>query len=72
MMNDTKMYFSFSHKLSDTLSPGGGGGGVGGTQVQRGVTYFVEEGVFFFKTSPCPRFCKKKGTFCTPGAKYGG
>ena len=48
------------------------GGGGGGTQVQRGgrtfVKYFAEEGVFF-KTSACPRFCKRRVLFCT---KYGG
>ena len=48
-------------------TPGGGGGG--GTQVQRGggrtlVTYFAEEGIFF-KTSACPRFCKRRVLFCT-------
>ena len=35
------------------------------------VTCFAEEGVFF-KTSACPRFCKKMGTFLYPGTKYGG
>ena len=39
-------------------------------QVQRAggglhpVTYFAEEGVFF-KTSACPRFCKRRVLFCT-------
>ena len=28
------------------------------------VTYFAEEGVFF-KTSVCPRFCKRRVLFCT-------
>ena len=28
------------------------------------VTYFAEEGVFF-KTSACPRFCKRRVLFCT-------
>ena len=27
---------------------------------------------YFLKTSACPRFCKKKGTFLYPGTKYGG
>ena len=50
---------------------GGGGGGHSGTEGDRSrVTYFAEEGVFF-KTSACPRFSKKKGTFLYPGTKYG-
>ena len=47
-------------------------GGGGGTQVQRGggggcirVTYFAEDGVFF-KTSACPRFCKRRVLFFVP------
>ena len=55
-LNGTIMQF-----LTDQLPrPGGGGGGGGGTRV----TYFAEEGVFF-KTSACPRFCKRRVLFCT-------
>ena len=44
---------------------GGGGGGHSGTEGGRTlVTYFAEEGVFF-KTSACPRFCKRRVLFCT-------
>ena len=49
----------------------------GGTQVQRGeggrtrVTYFAEDGVFF-KTSACPRFCKRRVPFCTQVRSMGG
>ena len=51
---------------------GGGGGGHSGTEGGRTlVTYFAEEGVFF-KTSACPRFCKRRGTFLYQGTKYGG
>ena len=35
-------------------------GGGGRTRV----TYFAKEGVFF-KTSTCPRFCKRRVLFCT-------
>ena len=42
-----------------------GGGGHSGTEGGRTfVTYFAEEGVFF-KTSACPRFCKRRVLFCT-------
>ena len=50
--------------------PGGGGGGGGGGvhSAREGglsrVTYFAEEGVLF-KTSTCPRFCKRRVLFCT-------
>ena len=49
-----------------SLVPGGGGGGHSGTEGGRTfVTYFAEEGVFFFETSACPRFCKRRVLFCT-------
>ena len=35
------------------------------------VTYFAEEGVFF-KTSACPRFCKRRVLFCTLVRSIGG
>ena len=35
------------------------------------VTYFAEEGVFF-KTSACPRFCKRRVLFCTKVRSMGG
>ena len=34
------------------------------------VTYFAEEGVFF-KTSACPRFCKRRVLFCTQVQRMG-
>ena len=39
----------------------------GGTHV----TYFAEEGVFF-KTSACPRFCKRRVLFCIQVRSMGG
>ena len=51
---------------------GGGGGGHPGIEGGRThVTYFVEEGVFF-KTSACPRFCKRRLLFCTNARGMGG
>ena len=48
--------------------PGGGGGGGGGHSSSEvghtRVMYFAEERVFF-KTSACPRFCKRRVLFCT-------
>ena len=47
----------------------------GGTQVQRGVAPALRisrKKGSFFKTSACPRFCKRRVLFCTPGTKYGG
>ena len=47
----------------------------GGTQVQRGVAPALRisrKKGSFFKTSACPRFLLKKGTFLYPGTKYGG
>ena len=44
--------------------PGGGGG----TQVQRGAAPSLRisrKKGFFFKTSACPRFCKRRVLFCT-------
>ena len=51
------------------LSPGeeGGGGGGGGTQVQRGAAHALRisrKKGSFFKTSACPRFCKRRVLFC--------
>ena len=43
----------------------GGGGG------RSRVTYFAEDGVFF-KTSACPRFCKRRVLFCTQVQSMGG
>ena len=44
---------------------GGGGGGHSGTEGGHNcVTYFTDEEVFF-KTSACPRFCKRTILFCT-------
>ena len=55
------------HKTDPGVEGGGGGGG--DSQVQRGgstrLAYFAEEGVFF-KTSACPRFCKRRGPFFVP------
>ena len=49
-----------------------GGGGHSGTQGGRTrVTYFAEEGVSF-KTSACPRFCKRRVLFCTQVRSMGG
>ena len=42
--------------------PGGGGGHSGTEGGRTRVTYFAEEGVFF-KTSACPRFCKRRARF---------
>ena len=47
---------------------GGGGGGGGGTQVQRGAAPSLRisrKKGSFFKTSACPRFCKRRVLFCT-------
>ena len=44
--------------------PAGGGGHSGTEGGRTRVTYFAEEGVFF-KTSACPRFCKRRVLFCT-------
>ena len=44
--------------------PGGGGGHSGTEGGRTFVTYFAKEGVFF-KTSACPRFCKRRVLFCT-------
>ena len=58
------------------MREGGGGGGGGALRYldteggRTRVTYFVEEGVFF-KTSACPRFCKRKITFCTQAQSMG-
>ena len=50
---------------SSVFSRGGGGGG---TQVQRGAAPALrisrKKGPFF-KTSACPRFCKRRVLFCT-------
>ena len=46
---------------------GGGGGGWGRTRF----TYSAEEGVFF-KTSACPRFCRRRVLFCTLVRSMGG
>ena len=35
------------------------------------VTYFAEEG-YFFKTSACPRFCKRRLLLCTQERNMGG
>ena len=46
------------------LTPGGGGG----TQVQRGAAPSLRisrKKGSFFKTSACPRFCKRRVLFCT-------
>ena len=53
--------------MRDLKKRGGGGGGGGHSGTEGGctcVTYFAEEGVFF-KTSACPRFCKRRVPFCT-------
>ena len=53
---------------------GGGGGGMGHSGTERGltlVTYFADTGVFF-KTSACPRFCKRRVLFCTQVRSMGG
>ena len=45
---------------------GGGGGGGGGTQVQRGAAPALRiprKKGSFFKTSACPRFCKRRVLF---------
>ena len=55
-------------------APGGGGGGGRNSGTEGGrtrVTYFAEEGVFF-KTSACPRFCKRRVLFCTQVRSMGG
>ena len=57
------------HQLRDDeiIAPGGGGGG-GGTQVQRGAAPSLRisgKKGSFFKTSACPRFCKRRVLFCT-------
>ena len=59
----SNMIHTFSHELSHGATYTRRGGG---TQVQgrTRVTYFAEEGVFF-KTSACPRFCKRRVLFCT-------
>ena len=48
-------------------TPGGGGGG-GGSQIQRGAAPALRisrKKGSFFKTFPCPRFCKRRVLFCT-------
>ena len=45
-------------------NPGGGGGG-GGTQVQRGALRISRKKGSYFKTSACPRFCKRRVLYCT-------
>ena len=53
---------------AESESRGGGGGGGGGTQVQRGVAPALRiswKKGSFFKTSACPRFCKRRVLFCT-------
>ena len=64
------MFFEKGLALWGLFSRGGGGGGGGGLHsgTEGGgrtlVTYFAEEGAFF-KTSACPRFCKRRVLFCT-------
>ena len=53
--------------LFDTWALRYRGGGGGRTHV----TYFAEEGAFF-KTSACPRLCKRKVLFCTQVRSMGG
>ena len=46
----------------------GGGGGGGGTRVHRGAApalCILRKKGSFFKTSACPRFCKRRLLFCT-------
>ena len=54
----------------DQVRGGGGGGGGGGTQVQsqRGAAPALRisrKKGSIFKTSACPRFCKRRVLFCT-------
>ena len=54
-------------ELDDICLLGRGGGG-GGTQVQRGCApaFRISWNMgSFFKTSACPRFCKRRVLFCT-------
>ena len=63
----------FLHQSTGRLLPTGTprGGGHSGTEGGRTfVTYFAEEGVFF-KTSACPRFCKRRVLFCTQYEVWG-
>ena len=56
---------NFQVKNGSGLTPGGGGGG---TQVQRGAAPSLRisrKKGSFFKTSACPRFCKRRVLFCT-------
>ena len=53
-----------------TSSPGGGGGGGGGgghsgTEGAAPSLRFSRKKGSFFKTSACPRFCKRRVLFCT-------
>ena len=60
--------FSSPFLSSLTSVPGGGGGGGGGTQVQSGAApalHISRRKGSFFKTSACPRFCKRRVLFCT-------
>ena len=64
-----------SNLLLDRHSFPGGGGGGGGTQVQRGAATSLRisrKKGSCFKTSACPRFCKRRVHFLYPGTKYGG
>ena len=50
--------------MSPYAHPWEGGGALRYIGDRTRVTYFAEEGVFF-KTSACPRFCKRRVLFCT-------
>ena len=60
----------FVGPLSSSVYPGGGGGGGGGghsgTEGGPHLRYvFRGRRGSFFKTSACPRFCKRRVLFCT-------
>ena len=53
------------------LWPGRGGEHLGTEGGRTQFSYFAEEGVLF-KTSACPRFCKRRVLFCTQVRSMGG
>ena len=65
----------FARLLCPLYGARGGGGGGGGALRYRGgphLRYAFRGGRDFFKTSACPRFCKRRVLFCTQVRSMGG